>query len=80
MYLNNYVFWDIRPRSPFKADWRFRGTCHLYLQGRRISQDRKLHEAGSKHSVDDFIIIIIIIIIRKLIDFIFSIGWKPKLS
>jgi hypothetical protein len=77
MHLNNSVFWDITTRSPFKADWRFRGTCHLRLQGRRISQDRKQHEAGNKHSVvDDFIIIIN----RKLIDFIFSIAWKPKSS
>jgi hypothetical protein len=34
------------PCSPLKVSWRLRGTCHLHLQGQRISQARNHHEAG----------------------------------
>jgi hypothetical protein len=38
-------FWDNKMEL---LDRRFGGTCHLSLQGRRISQARKQHEAGSR--------------------------------
>jgi hypothetical protein len=31
------IFWDIMPRSPLKINQRFRGTCRLHLQDRRIN-------------------------------------------
>jgi hypothetical protein len=40
------MFWDMTPCSPLKVNRRFRGTCRLHLQGRRISQERKQLEAG----------------------------------
>jgi hypothetical protein len=33
----SFIFWDITPCSPFIANRRFGGKCHLHLQGRRIS-------------------------------------------
>jgi hypothetical protein len=42
------IFWGITP-CPLKANLHFGETCCLYLQGRRISQPRNQHEAGSKH-------------------------------
>jgi hypothetical protein len=36
--LKNSVLWDITPRSPLNGNQRFSGTCHLLLQGQRISQ------------------------------------------
>jgi hypothetical protein len=32
------IFWDMTPYSPLKIYWRFGGTCHLRLQGRKISK------------------------------------------
>jgi hypothetical protein len=40
-----FVFWDITPYSLAKVTQRFRGTCCLRLQGRRVSQVNN-HEAG----------------------------------
>jgi hypothetical protein len=31
------VFWDVAP-CEFIINWRFRGTCHLHLQGRRSEE------------------------------------------
>jgi hypothetical protein len=45
------VFWDITPCNPLKVGRRFGGTCRLHHQGRRISQARNQHEAGSKQSL-----------------------------
>jgi hypothetical protein len=42
------MFSDITPCSPLKFNQRFGGTCHLHLQGGRVSQDRVQHEASSK--------------------------------
>jgi hypothetical protein len=39
--MNSSVFWDLTPCS----HQRFGGTCHLHLQGRRISQARNQHES-----------------------------------
>jgi hypothetical protein len=36
--LNNYIFWDITPCSPLKANLRVRGICCLPHKNRRISQ------------------------------------------
>jgi hypothetical protein len=42
------VIWDISPYSPLKIKWHFSQTCHLHLQGWRVSQARNKHEAGNK--------------------------------
>jgi hypothetical protein len=47
-FLQSYIFGDITPCSPLRINWCFGGTCGLHLQGRRISQERNQHEAGSK--------------------------------
>jgi hypothetical protein len=44
----NSIFWDITPCSQLKVNRCFAGTCHLYLQGRRISQARKECEVCGK--------------------------------
>jgi hypothetical protein len=36
------------PCSPLKINWRFGRTCHLHLQGRRISEARNQREESSK--------------------------------
>jgi hypothetical protein len=36
------------PCSPLKFNWRFRETCCLHLQGRKVSQARNQREASSK--------------------------------
>jgi hypothetical protein len=41
---------DITPCGLLKVNRRFGGTCHLHLQGRKISQERNQSEAGSKQS------------------------------
>jgi hypothetical protein len=43
--MKSSIFWDTTPCSSLKANWRFGGTCHLYLLGQRISQARNQHEA-----------------------------------
>jgi hypothetical protein len=43
--LKSSIFWDITPCSPLKVNGRFRGTCRLHFQGRRVSQARKQREA-----------------------------------
>jgi hypothetical protein len=40
----NTIFWDITPCSRLKVNWRFGGTYHLHLQGRRISRARNQRE------------------------------------
>jgi hypothetical protein len=45
--MNSLIFWDITPCSPLKVNWCFGRTCRLHLQGRRISQARNHHEAGT---------------------------------
>jgi hypothetical protein len=35
--MKNYVCWDLLPCSPVKCNWWFGRTCHLHLQGLRIS-------------------------------------------
>jgi hypothetical protein len=44
----SYILWNITPCCPLKVNRRFGGRCHLHLYGRRISQTRKQHNAGSK--------------------------------
>jgi hypothetical protein len=46
--MNSSIFWDIKLCSLLKVNQNLRGTCHLYLQGWRVSQARNQHEAGSK--------------------------------
>jgi hypothetical protein len=36
--IENFIFWYITPCSPLKISRGFGGTCHLHLQGRRITQ------------------------------------------
>jgi hypothetical protein len=42
MVMKSSIFWDITPCSPLKVNC-FRETCHLQLQGWRISQARDQH-------------------------------------
>jgi hypothetical protein len=42
------VFWDITPCNPLKVNERFRGTCRLHFQGKRISQIINDYEEDSK--------------------------------
>jgi hypothetical protein len=42
------VLWDIMLCSLMKVNKYFGGTCHLCLQGQRLSQARIPHKAGSK--------------------------------
>jgi hypothetical protein len=44
------IFWDIMLCSLLKVSWGFRWTCHLLLQGWRLSQIKNQREAGSKQS------------------------------
>jgi hypothetical protein len=39
------------PCIPLKINWLFGGTCRLHLQGRRISEARKQHEAGNMQTL-----------------------------
>jgi hypothetical protein len=43
--MKNTVLWDITPCSPLKVNWRFGGTCHLHLQGRRITRARNQRDS-----------------------------------
>jgi hypothetical protein len=38
------IFWDIILCNPLKANQHFGGTCHLHLQGQRLSQARNQRE------------------------------------
>jgi hypothetical protein len=54
MILNSFilkcsVLWDIMCNL-LKVTWRFGGTCHLHLQGGRLSHARNQPKAGSKQS------------------------------
>jgi hypothetical protein len=42
--LRCFIFWDMTSCSLLKANRRFGGTFHLYLQRRRISQARNQRE------------------------------------
>jgi hypothetical protein len=42
--MKNCTFWDITPCSPLKIKSCFRETCHLHLQGQRLSQARNRRE------------------------------------
>jgi hypothetical protein len=46
--MNSSILWFIASCSPLKVNRHYGGICRLHLQGRRISQARKQHEAGSK--------------------------------
>jgi hypothetical protein len=35
--MNVTIFWDIAPTSPY-VNWRFGGTYHLHLQGRKLAE------------------------------------------
>jgi hypothetical protein len=42
------IFWDITPCSALKVNRRFRGTCHLHLQGRGMRQaETSMKQVGS---------------------------------
>jgi hypothetical protein len=45
-FLKSTVFWDITPFGQLKLNRRFRATCLLHLQGRRISQAKNQRKAG----------------------------------
>jgi hypothetical protein len=40
------ISWNIAPCNPVKINRRLGETCHLQLQGRRISQETNQHKAG----------------------------------
>jgi hypothetical protein len=44
--LKSTIFWDITSCSLLKANWRFRGTHRLHLQGRIISRVRNQRESS----------------------------------
>jgi hypothetical protein len=48
--MTSYIWWGISTCSSLKVNRCFGGTCRLHLQGRRISQVRNQHEAGSNKS------------------------------
>jgi hypothetical protein len=45
------MFWDIRLRNSLKVNQFLGITGHLYLQGRRISPERKQQQAASKNAL-----------------------------
>jgi hypothetical protein len=47
LIMKSPAFWNITPCGPVKISRCFGGTCHLHLQGPKISQARNQHEAGS---------------------------------
>jgi hypothetical protein len=49
-FLKSSVLCDLTPCNPLKVSRRFRGTCRLHLQRRRISQTRNQRGAGSKQA------------------------------
>jgi hypothetical protein len=46
--MNSSLFWDMTPCSPVKVNRRFGRTYRLHLEGRRVSQARNQHVAGSQ--------------------------------
>jgi hypothetical protein len=48
--LEEFCLWDITSCSPLKLNRCFGRTCHLHLQGRRISQAGNQDELGSNQS------------------------------
>jgi hypothetical protein len=48
--LKSSSLWDITPCSSLKVNRRFEGTCHLHLQGRRISQVKNQLNTGGEQS------------------------------
>jgi hypothetical protein len=46
--MQNSIFWDLTPYSPFTIKGRFRGICRNCLQSRRISAARIHHESGTE--------------------------------
>jgi hypothetical protein len=44
--MKSSTFWDITPSGQFKVSRRFGETFCLNLQGRRVNQTRKQHEAA----------------------------------
>jgi hypothetical protein len=54
-YMKSSIFWDTTSCSPLKANRRFRRTCCLRLQGRRIDRARTSVKAGgSSEKLVDF--------------------------
>jgi hypothetical protein len=45
MVVKRTVLWDITPCSPSQVNRRFGWTCHLHLQGQRISRARNWCES-----------------------------------
>jgi hypothetical protein len=43
--LKSSIFWAIMSCSPLQVNRRFGGTYHLYLQGRKVSQERNQRKA-----------------------------------
>jgi hypothetical protein len=44
------MFWNITPCSSLKGNRRFKGTCHLLLQDRKIRKQDTSVKAGGKPS------------------------------
>jgi hypothetical protein len=49
--IDGYIFRDITLRSLLKRNTSFGAICRLHLHGRRASQARKRHDAGSKQAL-----------------------------
>jgi hypothetical protein len=49
--MTSYIFWGITPCSPLNINRHLGGKSHLHYQGRRESQERNQHEAGSNQTL-----------------------------
>jgi hypothetical protein len=53
------VFWDITSCSPLKVNRCIGGTCRRIFRTEKRSQARKQHEAGSKQSLNSFVVLLL---------------------
>jgi hypothetical protein len=49
--MKSFIIWNFTSCNPEKVNRLFRGTYHLCIQGRRVSQTRNQHETGSKQAL-----------------------------
>jgi hypothetical protein len=44
--MKSSIFWNVTACRPLKVNWHSGGTCHLHLQGQRMSQASNVLHAG----------------------------------
>jgi hypothetical protein len=49
--MKSFIFWDITPCSLLKVNRRFGGTCHLHLQGLRVSRMKQAARKAARFLV-----------------------------